>query len=124
VWQPLRSSDQVSAAIDALTRGDTEAALADANNAAASDPVSVEPLWELSAIYGALGDKSASRRELLKAVQLQPSNAQTWAQLASFDLRAHSGRQLVLVELQIAVRLDRTSPIIQQLIDEADKQPA
>ena len=38
VWQPLHSSDQVSAAITDVTRGDAPAALAAAHDAADSDP--------------------------------------------------------------------------------------
>ena len=118
VWQPLHSSDQVTAAIDAMTRGDAQAALTDARSAADSDPVSVDPLWELAAIYSATGNQAASRAELVKATQVQPSNAQTWQQLGSFDLQAHHPQQ-ALAELQTALRLDRTSPITAQLLAQA-----
>jgi hypothetical protein len=121
VWQPLHSSDQVSAAITALTQGDAPAALADAHGAADSDPVSVDPLWELSAIYSALRNQTSSRAELVKATQVQPSNAETWQQLGAFDLQAHRPRQ-ALTELQTALRLDRTVPLTQQLIDQARAQ--
>jgi len=122
VWRPLHSSDQVSAAIDALTRGNAGAALAEAHGAADSNPVSVEPLWELSAIYAALGDHASSRKELLHAVQVQPSNAQTWQQLGEFDLQAHRV-QLALSELETALRLDRTSAVTRQLIEQAQTGP-
>jgi hypothetical protein len=118
VWQPLHSSDQVSSAIDAMTRGDARAALADARGAADSDPVSVDPLWELSAIYSAVGDRAASRAELVKATGIQPSNAQTWQQLGSYDLQAHHP-QLAMRELQRALRLDRTSQITAQNLAQA-----
>ncbi len=118
VWQPLHSSDQVSAAINAMTRGDAPAALADARSAASSDPVSVDPLWEQAAIYSAMGDSASSRAELVKATQVQPSNAQTWQQLGSFDLQAHHA-QLALAELHTALKLDRTAPLTRQLIDQA-----
>ena len=61
IWQPLRSADADSAAITAISRGDTRSALSDARTAAARDPLAVEPLWELSAIYSALGDRQAAR---------------------------------------------------------------
>jgi hypothetical protein len=118
VWQPLHSSDQVTAAIGALTRGDAPAALSDARGAADSDPVSVDPLWELSAIYSALGNQAASRAELVKATQLQPSNAETWQQLGSYDLQAHHPQQ-ALPELQRALQLDRTSTFTAQLLAQA-----
>jgi O-Antigen ligase len=118
VWQPLHSSDQVSSAIDAMTRGDAPAALTDARGAADSDPVSVDPLWELSAIYSAIGNHAASRAELVKATDIQPSNAQTWQQLGSYDLQAHHP-ELATPELQRALRLDRTSQITAQNLAQA-----
>jgi hypothetical protein len=121
VWQPLHSSDQVSSSVDALIRGDAPAALAAANGAAASDPVSVDPLWQLAAIYSAMHDPVASREEWLKATQLQPSNAQTWQLLGLFDLQAHRP-QLALAELNTARRLDRTSLQICTLITQAHNQ--
>jgi O-antigen ligase len=121
VWQPLHSSDQLSSAINALSRGDAPAALAAANSAAASDPVSVDPLWELAAIYSALRDPVASREEWVKATQVQPSNPETWQQLGVFDLQAHRP-QLALAELEVARRLDLTSPLTIHLIDQAHNQ--
>ncbi|HSC04922.1 MAG TPA: O-antigen ligase family protein, partial [Solirubrobacteraceae bacterium] len=118
VWQPLHSSNQVTAAIDAMTRGDARAALGAARGAAGSDPVSVDPLWELSAIYSALGNRAASRAELVKATDVQPSNAQTWEQLGSYDLQAHHPK-LAMPELQRALRLDRTSQITAQNLTQA-----
>jgi O-Antigen ligase len=118
VWQPLHSSDQVSAAIGAMTRGDAPAALTDARGAADSNPVSVDPLWELWAIYSAMGDQAAARGELVKATQVQPSNAQTWQQLGSYDLQVHHPG-LALPELQRALQLDRTSSATAQLVTRA-----
>ncbi|MEA2159332.1 MAG: hypothetical protein QOD66_1712, partial [Solirubrobacteraceae bacterium] len=71
IWQPLRSANADSAAISALTRGDVKGASIDARAAAASDPVSVEPLWELSAIYSAAGDQHAAHAQLVMAIGLQ-----------------------------------------------------
>ena len=65
-----------------------------------------------------MGDSASSRAELVKATQVQPSNAQTWQQLGSFDLQAHHP-QLALAELHTALKLDRTSPLTRQLIDQA-----
>jgi hypothetical protein len=121
VWQPLHSSDEVSSAINALGRGDTPAAIAAARSAASADPVSVAPIWELAEIYAGMGDPVASRQQWVKATRVQPSNAETWHQLGAFDLQAHRA-QLALAELEVARRLDRTSPVIAQLIDQAHKQ--
>ena len=115
VWQPLHSADSFGSAISAMGRGDAAAALADARSAADSDPVSVDPLWEQSAIYSALGNATAARSELVQATSLQPENPQTWLQLGEFDLQAHQLR-LAVGELRTAHRLDLASgPISQQL---------
>jgi hypothetical protein len=93
IWvtvQPLRSSDQYAAAVTAITRGQTAVALTDARAAAASDPVSVDPRFLLSAIYSGLGDRAEARAQLLKAVSIQPSNPATWIQLGCYDLGRHS----------------------------------
>ncbi|HET6870755.1 MAG TPA: O-antigen ligase family protein [Solirubrobacteraceae bacterium] len=118
VWQPLHSSDQVTAAINAITRGNAPTALAEARGAASSDPVSVDPLWELSAIYSAIGNQAASRAELVKATNVQPSNAETWQQLGAYDLQAHHP-ELAMTELERALRLDRTSQVTVQNLAQA-----
>ena len=120
VWQPLHSSDEFGAAISAITRGDSAVALADAQSAAASDPVSVDPLWELSAIYTALRDPGAARQELVKATTIQPANPESWEQLGEFDLAQHQTIVAVL-ELQTAQLLDRSSAILDQELASADQ---
>ena len=120
VWQPLHSSDEFGAAISAITRGDSAVALADAQSAAASDPVSVDPLWELSAIYTALRDPGAARQELVKATTIQPANPESWEQLGEFDLAQHQTIVAVL-ELQTAQLLDRSSGILNQELASADQ---
>ena len=115
VWQPLDSVDSFNAAITAMTRGDAAAALTDARDAADSDPVSVDPLWEQSAIYSALGNQAAARGKLVQATSLEPDNPETWLQLGAFDLQARQPR-LAVGELETAHRLDLASaPISQQL---------
>jgi predicted Zn-dependent protease len=118
VWQPQHSSDQLGAAIAALTRGDTPAAFADARSAADTDPVSLDPLFALSEFDSALGNQPASRAELVKATQLQPSNALTWQTLGSYDLKARHP-DLAVAELQRAASLDRTSSFTAKLLAQA-----
>jgi O-Antigen ligase len=120
VWQPLHSANQFGAAITAMSRGDSAAALADAHGAAASDPVSVDPLYELSAIYSARRDLTSARQELVTATSLQPSNPETWQALAMFDLDHHQP-SLALLEFQTAQELDLSSASIGQQIGEAQR---
>ena len=121
VWQPLHSANQFDAAITAMSRDDSAAALADARGAAASDPVSVDPLYELAAIYSARGDQVSARQELVKATSLQPSNPETWQSLGAFDLQQHQPT-LALLELQTAQQLDLSSALIGQQIAEAQRE--
>ena len=98
-----------------MSDGNSTGALADAQSAAASNPVSIEPLIELSEIYSARRDPTAARQELVKATTVQPSNPETWEQLGQFDLAQHQVIVAVL-EFQTAQLLDRSSaPIAQQL---------
>jgi tetratricopeptide (TPR) repeat protein len=76
--QPLRSANADAAALTAITRGNVAAAFASARAAASDNPVSVDPLFELAALYRATGDDAATIRELRKAVALQPQNPQSW----------------------------------------------
>jgi Tfp pilus assembly protein PilF len=120
VWQPLHSANQFDAAITAMSRGDSGAALAEAHGAAASDPVSVDPLYELSAIYSARQDPTSARQELVKATSLQPSNPETWQALGMFDLDHHQP-SLALLEFQTAEQLDLSSASIGRQIAEAQR---
>ena len=115
VWQPLHSQNAFDAAISAMSDGNSTAALADAQSAAASDPVAVEPLWELSEIYSARRNPTAARQELVKAMNIQPSNPETYEQLGQFDL-AQNQAIVAVLEFQTAQLLDRSSaPLAQQL---------
>ncbi len=117
IWQPLRSSDADSSAVTALLRGDTRTALADAQTAVSTDPVSADALWGLSEVHIAAGDLGAARTDLVHAASRQPDNPETWERLGEFDLDHHQPR-LALGELANAVRLDRTA--LQPLWDRAN----
>ena len=119
VWQPLHSADAFDAAIGAMQQGNSTAALADAQRATASNPVSAEPLWEQSEIYSARRDPTAARQELVKAAEVQPANPETWEQLGEFDLAQHQAIVAVL-ELQTAQLLDRSSASIGQQLTAAE----
>jgi O-Antigen ligase len=119
VWQPLHSTDAFDAAIGAMSGGNSTVALADAQRAAASDPVSAEPLWELSEIYSARRDPTSARAELVKAADVQPANPETWQQLGEFDLAQHQVIPAVL-ELQTAQLLDRSSASVAQDLASAE----
>jgi hypothetical protein len=120
IWQPLRSANADQAALAALDRGDIRGAVADANIAAARNPLSAEPLWDLSAIYDAAGDRLRARAELERAVRLQPSNPATWQQLGEYDLQIRRPREAVAV-LRAALYLDPHSLVTLSAIAQAQQ---
>jgi O-Antigen ligase len=121
IWQPLRSADADAAATNAVAGGNRPEALADARAAADRDPLSVEPLFELSALNAAI-DPAKAYAELLSAVRLQPANAQTWLQLGTYELQVNRPRQ-ALAALSRALVLDRSSPAIAAAVAEAHSEP-
>jgi hypothetical protein len=118
VWQPLRSQDADNAAIAAFAAGDTKAALDEAHTAAARDPLTVDPLFQLAAIYTAVGDRQAARAELLSATGRQPQNPQTWLELGEFYLQEHEPAS-ALGPLGRATSLDLGSAEITQALSQA-----
>ncbi len=118
IWQPLRSADAADSSVAALGAGNARAALADARTAAARNPVDVEPLWDLSAIYAAIGDPGAAHAELTRAVRLQPANPATWLQLGEYDLQL-GRRQEAIAVLQAGLYLNPYSPEAQSAAAQA-----
>jgi hypothetical protein len=105
IFQPLRSANADAAALTAAANGDTATAISKASAAANEDPVSVDPLFDLSAFYHASGDNAAAVRALDRAISRQPENPATWLQKGK--LLAALGRlRESLVPLRRAARLD------------------
>jgi hypothetical protein len=121
ILQPLRSSDADQGSINALASGKLKLALSEANTALAREPVSVEPLWNLAAIYGTLGNTNRAKTELVDAVRLQPSNYSTWLQLAEFDLQVGNPRE-ALALLDAALYLYPHSPETLSAVSQARAQ--
>ena len=123
IWQPLSSADSIASAENAAVNKDVSAAFADAHAAAGSDPLALEPLFVLSELYLSVRDRAAARAELVKAVQLQPENSQSWYQLGSFDLATGQVRR-ALPSLRRAFVLDPTVPQTGQALATARAQIA
>jgi hypothetical protein len=123
IWQPLRSSNADAAAVAAASSGHTGAAIADERSAIAYDPVALEPLWDLSAMYSAIGDRKAAHDEVAKAVQIQPNNPQAWQQLGELDLQQHHLRAAVGA-LTRALALDLGSTGIKTDLEQAQSRLA
>jgi len=109
VWQPLRSDTIGQDAIATLERGDADAARALALEARDRNPLSVDPLFELSTVEAAAGRRAAARRALEQAVRLQPANPDTWLRLAQFELDVLRRPRVALTAIRPALYLDPRS---------------
>jgi hypothetical protein len=123
VWQPLRSANDGTASMTALSNGDGGRALADAQAAASEDPVAYQPLVDLMYVYGRLRNERQARAEQLDAVDLQPGNAQAWYQVGAFELSQGQARA-ALAALRRAHRLDLEDPTTQAELALAQAQLA
>ena len=103
-WQPQRSDGAAARALDLLAT-DPRGALAEAKRAVGEDGLSLEARFVLSAAEAVNGNGSAARRTLAEAVQLAPSDPQTWQLLGEYDL-AHGQPALALRELGAAIYLN------------------
>ena len=108
-WQPLRSTQAVDHAFAALQRHDLRAAIQDAVDADGRNPLSVDPLFDQAVIYTSAQNPGAARAALVRAVERQPANPQTWIRLGEFDLDQRSDTQSAFSELRPALYLDPRS---------------
>jgi O-antigen ligase len=109
VWQPLRSDTIGQDAIATLDTGNADAARAQALQARDRNPLSVDPLFELSTIEAAAGRKFAARSALEQAVRLQPANPETWQRLAEFELDILKRPRVAMTAIRPALYLDPRS---------------
>jgi len=94
-WQPLRSQDSSNAAYTSITAGqvaggtlavaDYTRAESQARAASAENPLDFWPLVWLADAQAHLHHLGIAYNSIVRAVELQPSNPQTWYELASFD---------------------------------------
>jgi O-Antigen ligase len=105
-WQPQRSVDASQEAL-ALLASHPRAALASAQTAVSRDPLSAQALITLATVQQRMGRSVLARATLERAVHLQPSNPQTWLELARYDL--HRDPRAALKELQAVIYLNPES---------------
>ncbi len=115
-WQPQRSVDASEKALVLLPHNPVGARAA-AQAGVERDPLSAQALFTLSAVQKATGESALARATLQKAVQLQPSNPQTWLTLGQYDMS--SNPREAVDELRAAVYLDPESIPIQNAYVEA-----
>jgi hypothetical protein len=115
-WQPQRSVEASEQAV-ALIKQNPQAALRAAQAGVERDPLSAVALFRLSAVEHAIGESALARGTLQKAVQMQPSNPETWLTLGEYDLKSHP--QAAVEELRAAVYLNPESIAAQNAYVEA-----
>ena len=106
-WQPQRSEEARAQALALAEAGHRQAAIEAAHTAVSRDPLSPEARFALAAVQAAAGLDVSARSTLQDAVKLQPSNPQTWLELARYDVRERP--RAALKELQAAVYLNPES---------------
>lgn len=107
-YQPLRARNTGNEALDLLAANKIDAARQKALEAHDQDPLSIDPLLDLSSVEIAAGHPHAARVALKQAQKIQPENAETWLYLAGFDLD-NGDRRRALIELGPALYLDPRS---------------
>ena len=86
VLGPQRSANAGQDALALLDKGDVNGARQKVQQARDLNPLTVEPLFELSVIEQRASNDVAARAALEQAVRLQPENARTWLRLAELEL--------------------------------------
>jgi hypothetical protein len=86
-WQPQRAVAKGSDALATAEAGHFPEARAQIADAEKINPLSVDLLFQESAIEQAGGDVAAARGALQEAVRAEPSNPATWLTLAEFELQ-------------------------------------
>jgi tetratricopeptide (TPR) repeat protein len=108
-WQPQRAVAKGSDALASAEAGRYSQARAQIADAEDMNPLSVDLLFQQSAIAGAGGDEAGARRALQEAVRKQPANPATWLTLAEFELQQGNKPQ-ALSAVGSALYLDPRSP--------------
>jgi Tfp pilus assembly protein PilF len=121
-WQPLRSDDATNAgaialgdAVDAenvgqmpLANREYAVARADLLAAISRDPLDITPLGQLGAVYAARGENRLAQATFDREVALQPSNTQSWQDLAYYEsgLNTTAGKRAAYNAFAVALYLD------------------
>ncbi|HYM58984.1 MAG TPA: O-antigen ligase family protein [Solirubrobacteraceae bacterium] len=108
--QPVRAARAEDRAIDDAQLGRYAAAAASARTAAARNPLSVEPLWQLAFIEDARNHERAAADSLEAAVRLQPANPEAWRRLGRYQLSALDDPKAAVAAFRATYFLDPQAP--------------
>jgi tetratricopeptide (TPR) repeat protein len=107
--QPWRSGEKGDQALRLLASGQYSKARAAATRAKELNPLSVDPYFELATIEDAAGNERGALLMLEHAVQVEPSNPETWQRLGQYYLSSLSDPFRALPVLRGALYLDPLS---------------
>ena len=102
----MRSVNATDAAQARFERGEVEPAVSIARIAHDRNPLSVDPLFQLSAIEASAGNLPPAKAALEQAVELEPANPETWRQLGRLRLDKLNDPRGALRAFQYAYFLD------------------
>jgi cytochrome c-type biogenesis protein CcmH/NrfG len=122
-YQPVRALHATDEAFDRLDAGQPVAAAAIARIATKRDPLAVDPLFALAAIEQSRGRAPEAEAALVRAVRLQPADAETWRQLGRLRLSLGRPRE-ALRAFRAAYFLDPASATSASDIVEATRAAA
>jgi tetratricopeptide (TPR) repeat protein len=120
-WQPERAVSRGSDALGTAEAGHFPEARKEISEAEAMNPLSVQLLFQQAAIEQAAGDPGAAERTLREAVRKQPANAQTWLNLAQFELSQNRKPQ-ALAAVGSALYLDPQSSAAASIYIDASRE--
>ena len=106
VLGPQRSASAGQDALALLDKGDVDGARQKVQQARELNPLTIEPLFEMSVIEQRAGNDVAARAALEQAVRLQPENARTWLRLAELELYVLDRPAVALDAIRPALFLD------------------
>ena len=109
IWQPEASDRTSDGALSLADRGELDAGLARARDAASADPLASRPLLVQADIESRLGQRGAALATLQRAVERYPGEPNTWLRLASFQLHALRRPAAAIGTLQAVLYLDPRS---------------
>jgi hypothetical protein len=105
-WQPEAADRQTADAIRLADAGELDAAVAETEDAADTNPLSSEPLIAHAAIETQAGRLDEAREALERAVLKFPGESQTWIRLAAFQLGTLDHPREAAETVQGAIFLD------------------
>ena len=124
IWQPQRSVAADEAALASLDEGRVDDARVEALGARSRDPLSIQPLLDLSTVAQRAGRGDLAVAALERAVRLAPADPESWRAIADYRLNTLGDVSGAYAALRAAVYLDPlATDLRQEFIDVYQRLP-